>query len=188
MAEEARLVVAIRPRPLAAGEEADATLSFEAAPANAVLMAAAPGGGAVQLPFDRVFSADTCNAEVYSALALPIVQAALRGVNGAVAAYGQTGSGKTRTMRGTAEDAGLVQRVVRGGGVRRRSRRRQRAESGACCHCALARPLTRRCVRLRTSTRTRAKTRSATSAWACSTSRFTTARPPAPLAPPLTPL
>jgi len=128
MAEgEARLVVAIRPRPLADGEQADAGLSWDGLPDTVRQAGSAQGQPASELPFDRVFAAAAPNGEVYSAVALPIVQAALRGVNGAVAAYGQTGSGKTRTMRGTAEDAGVVQRAVRALRPRRRGLRRRAA-------------------------------------------------------------
>lgn len=56
----------------------------------------------------RVFSAEHSNQSVFSLLAAPLVESAVNGVNGTVFAYGQTGSGKTHSMRGTADDPGLV--------------------------------------------------------------------------------
>jgi hypothetical protein len=117
-----RLLVAIRPRPLAGGDAPDAGLKLSAGCVELV------GEGA--LPFDRVFLADAGNGAVYADVAAPIVAAVLRGVNGAVAAYGQTGSGKTRTMRGTPDDPGLVQRAVRA--------RRARGASGPRGRCSAA--------------------------------------------------
>lgn len=108
--EEKRLVVAVRPRPCSADEPADPSLRLDAEPDVVQLLGEK---GVSALPFDRVFASQSSNAEVYEAVALPLVSAALRGINAAVAAYGQTGSGKTRTMRGTQEDAGVVQRAVR---------------------------------------------------------------------------
>jgi hypothetical protein len=101
---EEKLVVAIRPRPLS-GSTPDAGLRLTP---GAVEVA---GEGA--LLFDRVFAAEADNGVVYDDVAAPVVQAVLRGVSGAVLAYGQTGSGKTRTMRGVADDPGLVPRAVR---------------------------------------------------------------------------
>ena len=126
--EESRLVVAIRPRPLAPSDECDAGIRLDTD--SVQLCGAGPGGSDSALLFDRVFTAAASNGDVYSGVALPVVRAALTGINGAVAAYGQTGSGKTRTMRGTAEDPGIVPRAVR-------SRQRRFALSLACeltCH------------------------------------------------------
>ena len=111
-ATESRLVVAIRPRPLSGGVPPDGALRFDCGTANAVACASASGAEDV-LQFDRVFAPDARNDDVYTAVAQPVVKAALRGINGAVAAYGQTSSGKTHTMRGTADDPGIVPRAVR---------------------------------------------------------------------------
>jgi hypothetical protein len=162
---ETRLVVAIRPRPLAADEAADAQLCFGGELHTITLAPSASGGPATALPFDRVFDAHAGNGDVYAAVAQPIVQAALRGINGAVAAYGQTGSGKTRTMRGTPDDAGVVQRAVRDS----RARRGQRAPRG------LTRP--RDSVgRLARCTRTWPPRLAGSLAWVCSISKYTTKR------------
>ena len=112
-ATESRLVVAIRPRPLAGGVPPDGSLRFDCGTANAVACSSASSGTEEVLQFDRVFAPDAMNDDVYTAVAQPVVKAALRGINGAVAAYGQTSSGKTHTMRGTADDPGIVPRAVR---------------------------------------------------------------------------
>ena len=104
-AAEERLVVAIRPCPLAPGVAPDARLTL----APGALTVAGEG----VLAFDRVFCASAGNGEVFASVAAPVVAGVLHGINGAVAAYGQTGSGKTHTMRGAAHDPGLVQRAVR---------------------------------------------------------------------------
>ena len=127
---EEKLVAAIRPRPLT-GDMPDAGLRLT------------PGGvevsGEGALLFDRVFAAEADNGVVYGDVAAPVVAAVLRGISGAVAAYGQTGSGKTRTMRGVADDPGLVPRAVRAsraGPQRSRSRRQLLLRTRAMLHRA----------------------------------------------------
>ena len=164
--EEKRLVVAVRPRPCSPDEPADPSLRLDAEPDVVQLLGEK---GVSALPFDRVFASEASNAEVYEAVALPLVTAALKGINAAVAAYGQTGSGKTRTMRGTAEDAGVVQRAVRPATAARPFAWSARS------------PLRSPCLRpggprFATSTRTWPPPPPASSAWASSTSRFTTSR------------
>jgi hypothetical protein len=44
--------------------------------------------------FNRVFPNSSTNLEVYQETASPIIQKAVKGLNGCVFAYGQTGSGK----------------------------------------------------------------------------------------------
>lgn len=131
---EEKLVVAIRPRPLS-GDAPDTSLRLTP---GAVEVS---GEGA--LLFDRVFAAEADNGVVYDDVAAPVVQAVLRGISGAVAAYGQTGSGKTRTMRGVADDPGLVPRAVRVTcAVPQRSRTRQLAvrTRARCTHPLRAPP------------------------------------------------
>ncbi|ODN06197.1 Kinesin-like protein KIF3A [Orchesella cincta] len=53
--------------------------------------------------FDHVFSMISTQADVYNAVARPIVQNVLEGYNGTIFAYGQTGTGKTFTMEGLNE-------------------------------------------------------------------------------------
>ncbi|CAH2037482.1 unnamed protein product, partial [Iphiclides podalirius] len=50
--------------------------------------------------YDRVFSEESTQEEVYDAVCSPLVGDTLRGIAGAVFAYGATGAGKTHTMTG----------------------------------------------------------------------------------------
>eukprot|EP00927_Polykrikos_kofoidii_P027808 TRINITY_DN24357_c0_g1_i1.p1 TRINITY_DN24357_c0_g1~~TRINITY_DN24357_c0_g1_i1.p1 ORF type:complete len:1241 (-),score=191.27 TRINITY_DN24357_c0_g1_i1:32-3754(-) len=63
---------------------------------------------------DHAFRPDDGQEHVYAQAVSPIMQAVLRGYNGAVIAYGQTGSGKTHTMIGsrTGPGQGVAPRVV----------------------------------------------------------------------------
>ena len=58
--------------------------------------------------FDRVFSCQADNYDVYDHAAKGIVQRFCDGRNGTVLIYGQTSSGKTNTMLGSSEDPGIV--------------------------------------------------------------------------------
>jgi centromeric protein E len=49
---------------------------------------------------DRVFGSGSSTEEVYKTMAQPIIEDAMKGINGAIFAYGQTASGKTFTMQG----------------------------------------------------------------------------------------
>lgn len=53
--------------------------------------------------FDGIFNQEATQEEVFEGAALPVVDDALRGINGTVFAYGQTGTGKTYTITGGAE-------------------------------------------------------------------------------------
>lgn len=48
--------------------------------------------------FDGVLRCESSQAEVYHAVAQPVVDDVLRGYNGTILAYGQTGAGKTHTL------------------------------------------------------------------------------------------
>ena len=50
--------------------------------------------------FDRVFSSDASQEDIFNFVGKPIIDDVLTGYNGTVFAYGQTGSGKTYTMMG----------------------------------------------------------------------------------------
>lgn len=63
--------------------------------------------------FDRIFGEECRTREVYEARTKEIVAAAVRGFNGTVFAYGQTNSGKTYTMRGSANEPGVIPLAVR---------------------------------------------------------------------------
>ncbi|KAL4355422.1 hypothetical protein GQ457_06G039670 [Hibiscus cannabinus] len=55
--------------------------------------------------FDRVFSSDCRNRQVYEAGAKEVALSVVSGINSSVFAYGQTSSGKTYTMIGITENA-----------------------------------------------------------------------------------
>jgi hypothetical protein len=62
--------------------------------------------------FHSVFGPDVGQAAIFETVALPVCASVLRGCHGAVLAYGQTASGKTHTIDGTADDPGLVPRIL----------------------------------------------------------------------------
>ena len=63
--------------------------------------------------FDHCFGPVATNQETYDIVGKPVVLKAMEGYNGTVFTYGQTGSGKTWTMRGSAEDPGMMVLCVR---------------------------------------------------------------------------
>eukprot|EP00434_Breviolum_minutum_P005374 symbB.v1.2.004738.t1/scaffold275.1/size244369/8 len=66
--------------------------------------------------FDGVLGMQIKQQEVLDAVARPVIQDVLNGVNGTIFAYGQTGSGKTFTITGGTEhyeDRGLIPRTLR---------------------------------------------------------------------------
>jgi kinesin family protein 5 len=72
--------------------------------------------GTRSFALDHVFPPHVSQADVYEAVARPIVNDVLAGYNGTVMAYGSTGSGKTYTMEGdsgeNAEFLGIIPRMV----------------------------------------------------------------------------
>lgn len=74
------------------------------------------GMGPINFNFDRVFSPDSFQSDVYEIAAKPIVESVLEGFNGTVLTYGQTSSGKTHTMTGPSiddpEQRGIIPRMV----------------------------------------------------------------------------
>lgn len=62
--------------------------------------------------FGHLFPPTSRTEDIYHRLGLPIVQAALQGINGTIFAYGQTGSGKTYTVNGTSEEPGLLPMAI----------------------------------------------------------------------------
>lgn len=63
--------------------------------------------------YDRVFPEWSSNEDVFENIAKPLVFNALNGVNSTIFAYGQTSSGKTFTIRGNAENPGIIPLTVR---------------------------------------------------------------------------
>ena len=64
------------------------------------------------LTSDYVYTGEDTNYGVYDASVKKIIKKAVNGYNGVVFAYGQTSSGKTHTMRGHAEEAGVIPLAV----------------------------------------------------------------------------
>ncbi|KAL0558412.1 hypothetical protein IC582_002977 [Cucumis melo] len=64
-----------------------------------------------EFEFDKIFSKETSQEEIYSEVE-PIIQSALDGRNVCIIAYGQTGTGKTYTMDGKMEQPGIVPRAL----------------------------------------------------------------------------
>ncbi|KAK2953474.1 putative Dual specificity protein phosphatase CDC14A [Blattamonas nauphoetae] len=64
--------------------------------------------------FDRTFSCDSTQEEVFNEIAVPIINSALNGINGTILAYGQTGAGKTYTIEGenVGDKRGLIPRTM----------------------------------------------------------------------------
>ena len=58
--------------------------------------------------YDRIFTQDEYNGDVYREVCQPIIYRCLDGFNGTIFAYGQTTSGKTHTMLGTSFDKGIL--------------------------------------------------------------------------------
>eukprot|EP00743_Colponemidia_sp_Colp-15_P006334 GILK01006815.1.p1 GENE.GILK01006815.1~~GILK01006815.1.p1 ORF type:complete len:1037 (-),score=248.81 GILK01006815.1:72-3131(-) len=70
---------------------------------------------AQQYTFDRIFTPESNQEEVYEHIGTPILKEVFAGYNGTIFAYGQTGSGKTYSMFGSLEDAGargLIPRLM----------------------------------------------------------------------------
>lgn len=65
--------------------------------------------------FDSVIGMDATQEEVFNRIAVPVIDDAVKGVNGTIFAYGQTGSGKTFTITGGTDryvDRGLIPRTI----------------------------------------------------------------------------
>ena len=58
--------------------------------------------------YDRIFTQDEYNGDVYREVCQPIIHRCLDGFNGTIFAYGQTTSGKTHTMLGSSFDKGIL--------------------------------------------------------------------------------
>lgn len=65
--------------------------------------------------FDGLLGMRVTQEDVFNAVAKPVIEDVLNGINGTIFAYGQTGSGKTFTITGSAdkyEDRGLIPRTI----------------------------------------------------------------------------
>ncbi|GAB2267146.1 hypothetical protein Dimus_002131 [Dionaea muscipula] len=101
-----RIYVTVRPRPLS---REDASSSPWRICGNTISY----HNQSPKFEFDRIFGEECKTKEVYESRTKEIVAAAVRGFNGTVFAYGQTNSGKTHTMRGSANEPGVILLAVR---------------------------------------------------------------------------
>ncbi|KAG2643473.1 hypothetical protein PVAP13_2KG337400 [Panicum virgatum] len=101
-----RIHVAVRSRPLSAE---DARSSPWRISGNTIAHSAQ---SSIRFEFDRIFGQECRTAEVYETRTKHIVDSVIRGFNGTVFAYGQTNSGKTYTMRGSANEPGIIPLAV----------------------------------------------------------------------------
>ncbi|XP_078347160.1 kinesin-like protein KIF19 [Oculina patagonica] len=65
-----------------------------------------------QYIFDCAFGPNSNQAEVYKAVAKPLIENVITGYNATVFAYGATGAGKTFTMLGTDKEPGIMARTL----------------------------------------------------------------------------
>ncbi|CAD6219253.1 unnamed protein product [Miscanthus lutarioriparius] len=101
-----RIHVAVRSRPL---PPEDARSSPWRISGNTIAHSAQ---SSTRFEFDRIFGEECRTAEVYETRTKQIVDSVVRGFNGTVFAYGQTNSGKTFTMRGSANEPGIIPLAV----------------------------------------------------------------------------
>ncbi|ESN96200.1 hypothetical protein HELRODRAFT_68075 [Helobdella robusta] len=119
--------VVVRCRPLNSSEKKSGSVNVvEVFPEKreiTVRERAMPNAPTKSFTFDRVFSANSKQIELYRSVVVPILEEVLMGYNCTIFAYGQTGTGKTFTMEGErSEDtsvsweedplAGVIPRVM----------------------------------------------------------------------------
>ncbi|XP_072026491.1 LOW QUALITY PROTEIN: uncharacterized protein [Amphiura filiformis] len=80
-------------------------------PSDQDIMATNLAGKRLSYSFDRVFTPQSTQTEVFKE-ALPIITSCVDGYNVCIMAYGQTGAGKTYTMMGTKSDPGVNVRAI----------------------------------------------------------------------------
>lgn len=61
---------------------------------------------------DHIFGPELSTQQLYDATTKSLIQKVINGFNSTVFAYGQTSSGKTFTMRGSAQEPGLIPLAV----------------------------------------------------------------------------
>ena len=94
----------------------DATTAVETLPEANRVMLRKTAWDSDAYAFDTVFHSGSSQSRVFTEVALPVVEAVVKGYNGTVMAYGQTGTGKTYTLgeRGNDDPAerGIMRRAV----------------------------------------------------------------------------
>ena len=113
--------VYLRVRPALANESATGQQCIEQKGPTSIV--AGHGKTAQEFTFDRVFSKDSSQREIFEAIGKEMTSACLEGFNTTIFAYGQTGAGKTYTVVGGESDGetqsgqslseGLIPRVLR---------------------------------------------------------------------------
>ncbi|XP_065661912.1 uncharacterized protein LOC101241452 isoform X16 [Hydra vulgaris] len=63
--------------------------------------------------FDEVFDSTSSTENIYNILGKPLVENAMRGINGTLFAYGQTASGKTHTILGDVNELGILPLAIK---------------------------------------------------------------------------
>ncbi|KAF2898601.1 hypothetical protein ILUMI_07577 [Ignelater luminosus] len=62
----------------------------------------------LQFTFDRVFSHEACNNDVFECTTKELIKTLMNGYNCSAFVYGATGAGKTHTMLGRGDDPGII--------------------------------------------------------------------------------
>ncbi|KFM26800.1 Kinesin-related protein 11 [Auxenochlorella protothecoides] len=106
------VLVAVRFRPMSDREYQRGDREVWECEGQAVGIADQDTGMQVKFMYDHVFGGAASNADVYGAVASPIVASALDGINGTIFAYGVTSSGKTHTMMGSGAAPGMVPQAI----------------------------------------------------------------------------
>ncbi|RNF06012.1 putative Unc104-like kinesin [Trypanosoma conorhini] len=131
-AEEGRITVCVRARPLSEREKrlnSPSCLLFHEGKVVRIFKTGCPGDGAGGIneadaakvfAFDHAYDSDVTQASVYEDLGLPVLASSFKGFNTCIFAYGQTGSGKSYSMMGPSGgrdvfvDPGIIPRLSKG--------------------------------------------------------------------------
>ncbi|KAF3444368.1 hypothetical protein FNV43_RR14060 [Rhamnella rubrinervis] len=100
-----------RIRPIITGENFGRFRLLSALDSSNVLLKFADNNKSKTYSFDKVFSPDSTQDEVFSEVE-PVIKSVLDGYNACIFAFGQTGTGKTFTMEGTQHFPGVVPRAI----------------------------------------------------------------------------
>ena len=101
-----------RIRPTNDGENSFSSNAFYCDPNRNDCLVCTKDDDTIRTRFDRVFSTEVGQQEVYDHLAGEVLNTLFSGYNTCIFAYGQTGSGKTYTMEGDAKIPGLIPRLL----------------------------------------------------------------------------
>ncbi|RNF11099.1 putative Unc104-like kinesin [Trypanosoma rangeli] len=131
-AEEGRITVCVRARPLSEREKrlkSPSCLRFHDGKTVRIFRTGCPEDGAEGtdeastakvFAFDRAYDSNVVQASLYEDLGLPVLASSFKGFNTCIFAYGQTGSGKSYSMMGPSGgrdvfvDPGIIPRLSKG--------------------------------------------------------------------------